>query len=158
MSEGNGTLHFVLGTLFGAAVGAVAGMMFAPRAGAESRAMAADAMNDAWDTAVDTYETGTRSVGEQFNNVRPSVDAKTDELRAKVDLARERMDQLRDSLSDTVATTSAGMQDAMNSVADKVSAATAQAQGTTPAEGVHIDVVEDIPSEPAEATDSDEAE
>jgi hypothetical protein len=32
--------------------------------------------------------------------MRPSVDSTTDELRAKVDLARERMDQLRASLND----------------------------------------------------------
>ena len=29
----------------------------------------------------------------------PMVDAKTDDLRAKVDLARERMDQLREQLN-----------------------------------------------------------
>ena len=45
--------NFVLGAFLGAAAGAAAGVMLAPRAGAESRAMAADAMNDAWDTAVD---------------------------------------------------------------------------------------------------------
>ena len=33
----------------------------------------------------------------------PMVDAKTDELRAKVDLARERMDQLRETLNDAIA-------------------------------------------------------
>ena len=42
-----GAVGFVLGSVFGAAVGAAAGMMLAPRSGAESRAMAADAMNDA---------------------------------------------------------------------------------------------------------------
>lgn len=31
------------------------------------------------------------------------VDAKTNELRAKVDLARERMDQLREQLNDAIA-------------------------------------------------------
>lgn len=30
------------------------------------------------------------------------VDAKTDDLRAKVDLARERMDQLREQLNDAI--------------------------------------------------------
>lgn len=36
-----GAAGFVLGSVFGAAVGAVAGIMLAPRSGAESRAMAA---------------------------------------------------------------------------------------------------------------------
>ena len=66
--------------------------------------MAADAMNDAWDSAVDTYERGARSVSDRLGDVRPGVDAKTDELRAKVDLARERMDQLRESLAHASAT------------------------------------------------------
>jgi hypothetical protein len=60
--------------------------------------MAADAMNDAWDTAVDTYEHGSKAVADKINEVRP-VSATTDELRAKVDAARERMDQLRETLA-----------------------------------------------------------
>ena len=95
-----GTLGFILGSIVGAVAGATAGLLLAPRTGAESRAMAADAMNDAWDSAVDAYERGSRVVSDKISNVRPSVDATTDELRAKVDLARERMDQLRSSLSD----------------------------------------------------------
>lgn len=90
---------FVLGSLCGAAAGFAAGVLLAPRSGAESRAMAADAMNDAWDSAVDTYERGSQVVNDKIGDVRPNMDATTDELRAKVDLARERMDQLRDSLS-----------------------------------------------------------
>ena len=91
-----GAIGFVLGSIMGAVAGVTAGVLLAPRPGAESRAMAADAMNDAWDTAVDSYERGARVVNEKINSVRPGVDATTDELRAKVDLARERMDQLRD--------------------------------------------------------------
>ena len=91
----HGTLGFFLGGVVGAAVGVVVGMMLAPRSGAESRAMAADAMNDAWDSAMDTYEQGSRAVADRFTNMRPQVDIATDELRAKVDAARERMEQVR---------------------------------------------------------------
>lgn len=91
-------LKYAIGVVAGAAAGFAAGVLFAPRAGAESRAMASDAMNDAWDSAIDTYERGQQAVSEKIKGVRPNVDATTDELRAKVDLARERMDQLRDSL------------------------------------------------------------
>ena len=87
------------GAIAGDAVGCAAGVLLAPRSGAESRAMASDAMNDAWDSAVDTYERGQQVVADKFAGVKPNVDATTDELRAKVDLARERMDQLRDSLN-----------------------------------------------------------
>jgi gas vesicle protein len=91
----------VFGTLAGAAAGFAAGVLMAPRTGAESRAMAADAMNDVWDSAVDSYERGARIVNEKMRSVRPEGEA-ADELRAKVDLARQRMDQLCGSLSDVV--------------------------------------------------------
>ncbi len=93
------TLGFVLGGIVGAAAGFAAGVMLAPRSGAESRAMYADAVNDAWDSAIDTYEHGSQVVSSKLDGVRPNVSATTDDLRAKVDKARERMDQLRDSLA-----------------------------------------------------------
>lgn len=114
-----GAVGFVLGSVFGAAIGAVAGILLAPRSGAESRAMASDAMNDAWDAAADACEKGTAVLNERINAMRPTVDATTDELRAKIDLARERMDQLRSSLSDNVVAASATVNSALNAVADK---------------------------------------
>ena len=117
----NTALGFFVGGVIGAAVGAVAGLLLAPRSGAETRAMAADAMNDAWDSAVDTYEQGARTVTEYNGNLRPQVDAATDELRAKVDAARERMAQVRSSLSDTVTTSSAPVSDAVRSAVDQAS-------------------------------------
>ena len=138
------TVGFVLGSIFGAAAGVITGILIAPRSGAESRAMAADAMNDVWDSAVDTYERGAQTAADKFNGVRPVVDAKTDDLRAKVDLARERMDQLRDSLSDVVAQTSSQVNEAVNTVTDKVvsMADIAADQASAPAEAVHVEVVE----------------
>ena len=50
------TFSFVSGALFGAAAGAIVGVALAPRSGAETRAMAADIANDAWDNMRDTYE------------------------------------------------------------------------------------------------------
>jgi gas vesicle protein len=144
------TASFILGSIFGAAAGVVAGMMLAPRPGAESRAMAADAMNDAWDSAVDTYERGARSVSDRLGDVRPGIDAKTDELRAKVDLARERMDQLRDSLSEAVSSTSAQVSDAVNTVTDRVSNMAGDAAANeSAAQSVHVEVVDNA-EKPAE--------
>lgn len=138
-----GAFGFVAGGILGAAAGVVAGILLAPRSGAESRAMAADAMNDAWDTAVDSYERGSRVVSEKIGS-RPGMDVTADELRAKVDLARERMEQLRDSLSDAVTTTSSQVQDVVNTAADKVVSASDHATpaGETKAEGVHVEVVD----------------
>ena len=138
-----GAIGFVLGSFAGIACGVAAGMLLAPRSGAESRAMAAAAMNDAWDSAVDAYERGSRVVSDKVGAVRPSVDATSDELRAKVDLARERMDQLRDSLSETVANTSAQVQEAVNTVTEKVTEAAAEMDDSAEAEGVQVEVVEE---------------
>ena len=97
------TFSFVAGTVIGAAAGAIIGILVAPRSGAETRAMAADMANDAWDNARDMYEQGAEQARSALNDFGPMVDAKTDELRAKVDLARERMDQLREQLNDAIA-------------------------------------------------------
>ena len=96
-------LGFIAGTVLGAAAGAVIGIMLAPRSGAETRAMAADMANDAWDSARDLYEQGVDQARAAATDFGPMVDAKADELRAKVDLARERMDQLREQLNEAVA-------------------------------------------------------
>ena len=103
----------------------------------------APARRAAWDTAVDSYERGSRVVSEKIGS-RPGMDVTADELRAKVDLARERMEQLRDSLSDAVTTTSSQVQDVVNTAADKVVTATdaAAPASETQAEGVHVEVVD----------------
>ena len=80
------TFSFVSGALFGAAAGAIIGVALAPRSGAETRA----------------YEHGAEEARAAVNDFGPMVDAKTDDLRAKVDLARERMDQLREQLNDAI--------------------------------------------------------
>lgn len=96
-------LGFVAGAVFGAAAGTIIGILVAPRSGAETRAMAADMANDAWDFARDMYEQGVDQARAAATDFGPMMDAKTDELRAKVDLARERMDQLRESLNEAIA-------------------------------------------------------
>ena len=89
------TFSFVSGALFGAAAGAIIGVALAPRSGAETRAMAADIANDAWDNMRDTYEHSAEEARAAVNDFGPMVDAKTD-------LARERMDQLREQLNDAI--------------------------------------------------------
>ena len=94
---------FVTGAAVGAVAGTIIGLLVAPRSGSETRAMAADMANDAWDSARDMYEQGVDQARAAATDFGPMMDAKTDELRAKVDLARERMDQLRESLNDAIA-------------------------------------------------------
>ena len=49
------------------------------------------------------YEQGVDQARSAMGDFGPTMDAATDELRAKVDLARERMDQLREQLNVAVA-------------------------------------------------------
>ncbi len=121
---------FAAGAVFGAAVGTVIGILIAPRSGAETRAMAADMANDAWDNAVDMYERGVDTARSAVYDFGPMVDAKTDELRAKVDLARERMDQLRENFAETVSS------------------------GVAPAADVVVETVAGV-DDPADAVDED---
>ena len=144
MSQNGTALGFVLGTVFGAAVGTVAGILLAPRSGAESRAMAADAMNDAWDAAVDTYENAGRAVSSRRSDHRPHEEGTTDELRSHGVAARERMDQVRSSLSNTVAAASAQVQDAVASVAEQMGvAADAASAGSVEAQDAVVEPVAD---------------
>lgn len=96
-------LHFVSGFALGAIAGVAIGILSAPRSGAETRAMASDAANDAWDSARDMYDQGVEQARSTVSNFGSASDATVDELRAKVDQARERMDQLREQLNEAIA-------------------------------------------------------
>ena len=96
-----GILGFVAGTVIGAAIGAVAGILIAPRPGEETRGMVGDAATDAWGNVRSAYERGAQRMNEEMNDFCPTVDARSDELREKVDQARARMDQIRSSLSES---------------------------------------------------------
>ena len=143
-----GFLGFLFGGIVGAGLGAVAGILMAPRSGAESRAMAADAMNDAWDSAVDTYERSAKAVTDKMNGVGGAGEEANEnaaaDLRAKVDLAREKMDEIRANLSDQVSASAAAVSDTVSSVVDRVAdAADAATEAQeTPAEAVKVEVEE----------------
>ena len=159
MSKKSG-FGFVLGTVFGATIGTVAGLMLAPRSGAESRGMAADVMNDAWDSAKDAYEATSQSTAEKVAHIRPMVDATTDELRAKVDAARERMDQVRSSLSDTVAVASVQAQDVISNITSQVNSVVNEVTANDTIEvevQVEVEKADDAPSNSAQSADHTEA-
>lgn len=93
-----GVVGFFIGAVTGAAAGFVAGLLLAPRSGAETRSLAAEAATDAWGNVVDAYHEGAERVTSHVEEVREDAASKTDELRMKVDQARARMDQIRSSL------------------------------------------------------------
>lgn len=102
MSKSRGIIGFIAGAIVGAFVGVAAGVLAAPRSGEETRSKVGKGATDAWGNVVDAYHEGAKAVSDSFEDVRPAVDAKSDELREKVDQARARMDSIRSSLSESV--------------------------------------------------------
>lgn len=112
---------FAFGAFLGMGIGALAGLLLAPRSGEESRKMLAGAANDATDKALETidtvkgvYEQGARDINRGVQSVRPVLASRTDELRAKVELARARMDQMRSDLSSTIDSASSSVDAAVS--------------------------------------------
>lgn len=88
--------------LIGGAVGAIVGVLYAPRAGAETRAAVSEKIDGYWGEGRDIYETGRTRVTEIASNVRPTVAEKTDAVREKIEDARERLaEQVAKSASTT---------------------------------------------------------
>lgn len=112
---------FAFGAFLGMGIGALTGLLLAPRSGEESRKMLAGAANDATDKAleaIDTvkgaYEQGARDINKSVQHVRPVLASRTDELRAKVELARARMEQMRTDLSSTIDSASSSVDAAVS--------------------------------------------
>ena len=103
MSSARSFFSFMAGALVGAVAGLAAGVLVAPRAGAETRDMMAREANEAWDDVVDTYHKSAQGVAMHAHEAAAEMGCKTDELREKVDAARARMDQIRSNLAETAA-------------------------------------------------------
>lgn len=98
--------------LLGGIVGAVLGMLFAPRSGKENREFVAEKAKDYWGEGKELYETGREKVHEVYETGREKVSGvyetsrekateTADELRVKIDSARDRLREQVDSVSAT---------------------------------------------------------
>lgn len=96
--------------LLGGAVGAVLGLLFAPRTGRETREMIAERAQEYWGDGVDLYSTGRERVTEVVESGREMAVEKGEVLRAKIDEARGR-------LQETVAKSAAAARDKIGEVA-----------------------------------------
>lgn len=93
--------------LFGGAVGVVVGILVAPRAGEETRALVADKVDEYWGKSQDFYASGVTRVQSGMSNIQPAVAQKGDELREKIESARN-------LIADQVAKNAATARDAIN--------------------------------------------
>lgn len=77
--------------ILGGAIGAVLGLLFAPRAGKDSREMLADAAEKYWSDGRELCETGVSKATGAYESGREVAVEKADELRDKIDAARDRL-------------------------------------------------------------------
>jgi gas vesicle protein len=74
-------------------MGAILGLLFAPRSGVETREMLTDRANDYWGQAEDVYSTGRERVTEAMDTGVTQAGEKGEQLRAKIDEARSRLQE-----------------------------------------------------------------
>lgn len=130
MSKGTG--KFFLGTIFGAAIGTVVGLLIAPRSGEETRAMIADKAYDLRDKALDAYGQGVSYIQDRIDEYKPYVEQTTEELKSKLNLARERMDKVRTNLSDQMTTAADGVHSAVEQLKKATAASSAKQNNAKP--------------------------
>ncbi|MDY2625151.1 MAG: YtxH domain-containing protein [Coriobacteriales bacterium] len=97
----------LLGIAFGAAAGFCAGLLLAPRTGNETRALMVDRVDELWGQGQDFYEKNVKDLGSRAADFAPAAAAKGDELREKIEIARDR-------IAEQVAKNAASVKDAMS--------------------------------------------
>ncbi|MDR0350517.1 MAG: YtxH domain-containing protein [Coriobacteriales bacterium] len=93
--------------LFGAAIGAGAALLFAPRPGEETRALIAEKADEYWGKGQSLYGQGKTRIQESVAGVQPAINRTGDELREKIDNARV-------LIAEQVAKNAAAARDAIN--------------------------------------------
>ncbi len=96
--------------LFGGIVGAVLGLLFAPRSGKENREFIAAKAKEYWGEGMEFYETGREKVAEVYETGKGKVSEvygsgkekateTAEELRVKIDAARDRLREQVETVS-----------------------------------------------------------
>ena len=110
--------------LLGGMVGAVLGLLFAPRSGKETRDMLAERADEYWGQAGDLYATGKEKVGAVYETGVSSATDKSEELRSKIDEARSRLQEQVAKSAETARDKIADAAPAVKEVVDKAAEST----------------------------------
>jgi gas vesicle protein len=124
--------------LLGGLMGAVLGLLFAPRSGKEMRDMIAEKSGEYWGQAGEVYNTSKVKVTDAVAAGQQTAAEKGEQLRSKIDEARGRLqDQVaksasgaKDKLAETTPAVHAGIDKAADATKSGVEAASGKAQDT----------------------------
>ena len=134
--------------LLGGVVGAGVALLFAPRAGVETRALLAEKADECCGKGQAWYNQGKTYVQESVAGVQPSIYKKGDELRQKIENART-------LIADQVAKNASAARDVIN---DKVPIAAERINQAADVVRGHIDNAADKFKQKGGAADTAEAE
>jgi gas vesicle protein len=166
--------------LLGGAVGVGLTLLFAPRAGEETRALVAEKADEYWGRGQTWYDQGKTRIQDSVAGVQPAVARTGDELRDKIDSARALIAEqvaknaaaARDVINDTVPvaadkinqaadivrgridTAATKLKDKATAIAEDAGANTAPATATTTVDA--IPVITDVATTAADAPAQDE--
>jgi gas vesicle protein len=119
--------------LLGGLVGAVLGLLFAPRSGKETRELIAERTGEYWGEAGEFYVNGKEKVAGAVAAGQQNAAEKGEQLRAKIDEARGRLqDQVAQSASaakDKLAETTPAVHAVVDKAADATKAGVGAASG-----------------------------
>lgn len=110
--------------VFGGLLGAIAALLFAPRSGAETREMLAERANEYWGQAGELYTTGVEKVTEAVDVGTVTANEKGEQLKAKIDEARARLQEQVAKSAETAKGKVAESTPAVKDAVDKAAAGT----------------------------------
>jgi gas vesicle protein len=85
--------------LLGGVVGAVLGLLFAPKSGKENREFISSKAREYWGEGMEYYETGREKVSEVYESGREKATETAEELKVKIDAARDRLREQVETVS-----------------------------------------------------------
>jgi len=121
--------------LLGGLIGAVLGLLFAPRSGTETREILTEKANGYWGDAGEMYSSGMEKVGAAVDTGKQTASEKSEQLRSKIDEARERLqEQVAKSAEvarDKVTESTPAVKDAVSKAAESTKAGVDKAAAGT---------------------------
>jgi gas vesicle protein len=93
--DGGGS--FLMGLLAGTVLGAGLGMLFAPKAGSETRRQLSEQANRLRSTASDTYNQASEKIGQTYNQASEKLNQASEKVSQMVDRGKEAYERARTS-------------------------------------------------------------